>query len=131
MTEQEHEALESLIGVIEKSIMTKDPSEVDLYAVFYFLKILAGRPDEINFLPMTVVPKDHTLVKLLVHQDDNPLEDVEDEVPHWTIGYCGLDHNEDPNFYVVGWNWEQDCFTTEEIEPARVIGWLPFSMKAH
>lgn len=129
MTEKEHEALEDLISSLEASRNTcLKPSFEEVSQTIYFLKCLSGQVSETSFFPMITVPKDHTMVKLLVSNPDCPLEDLGEGDLHWTTGHCGFDHDENPNFIVVGWSWSHDIFVNCELTPDRVFGWLPFQV---
>ncbi|QGZ14212.1 hypothetical protein PP940_gp187 [Rhizobium phage RL2RES] len=126
MNEHAREALEALIGDVEKHLAVKTP--VPLGSILYYLKCLATRVDPKNYLPIENVPKDHTHVRLLVSNPTYALADLNKWALHWTTGHCGFNDDENPNFIVVGWDWEQDEFVTCELTPDRVYGWLPFTV---
>jgi hypothetical protein len=76
-------------------------------------------------LDIATCPKDNTLVRLLVINDDSPLIDG-GPGHHWTIGSCGFDDNGDPDWSVVGWDWCQDQFVTSILAITSILGWQPF-----
>lgn len=73
---------------------------------------------------VTPPPKDGTMILLLVKRiegDDNwhPTEDAE---VFRTMGYNGLEDTEEDEWFIVGWDWCQDCFVNSSGE---IIGWMP------
>ncbi len=79
-----------------------------------------GLPE--NPRPMSTAPRDGTMVRLLVQFTENGVNDGFDSGPAWTIGANTYDDSGDDEWYIAGWNWQQDCFTAGEGEP---LGWLP------
>jgi hypothetical protein len=84
--------------------------------------------------PMETAPKDGTILRILVDYtqkppvpewrvlgEANPLIDT--ATYGWTIGMNLLEYDEVDQWYLAGWDWEQDCFTDGHGQP---IGWLPF-----
>jgi hypothetical protein len=73
------------------------------------------------WLDPSTVPKDGTLVLLLVQGGESPIAD--DMEPYVTIGINQADENDnDPTWQVAGWCWSHDHFT--ECVGAKVLGWM-------
>lgn len=92
--------------------------------------LAAMRPSEdmmLQPLPIETYKKDGIIVRLLVDytEGDNPLDDSAE--PCWTIGFNQFEHSENDEWFLVGWDWSHDCFTSGS---GKVIGWLPFHSAA-
>jgi hypothetical protein len=72
--------------------------------------------------PMSTAPRDGTMVRLLVQFTNHGVNDGFDSGPAWTIGANTYDDSGDDEWFIAGWDWQQDCFTAGEGEP---LGWLP------
>lgn len=70
----------------------------------------------------TEPPKDGSMLCLLLdyREGENPLEDA---LQAWTIGHNTLDDTGEDEWVILGWNWEQDCYTQGT---GKIIGWMPF-----
>lgn len=74
--------------------------------------------------PPDTAPKDGTMIRLLVdYTGQDRWTPLEDEEQAWTIGYNTLEDQDEDEWIMVGWNWEQDCYTQGA---GKIIGWLPF-----
>lgn len=71
---------------------------------------------------MSTAPRDGTMVRLLVQFTNHGVNDGFDSGPAWTIGANTYDDSGDDEWFIAGWDWQQDCFTAGEGEP---LGWLP------
>lgn len=91
--------------------------------------------------PLETVPKDGTIVRLLVQFADHPIGNenvlnaagpLEDTAgPCWTIGGNTVENTGVDHWQFVGWNWQQDCFEDASTDAGhRVLGWAPFDVAA-
>lgn len=73
-------------------------------------------------------PRDSTMLRLLVdYSGDEACHALEDsDQPSVTIGFNQFDHTGEDEWFIAGWNWQQDRFTQGHGTP---IGWMPLLEK--
>ncbi len=71
-------------------------------------------------LPMSMAPKDGTVVRLLVQHDGTSFEDSDDAA--WTIGFNNHGNTGEDRWQFAGWCWTHDHITEGVGKP---LGWLP------
>lgn len=84
------------------------------------MAVPAGEPETPR--PMSTAPRDGSMIRLLVQFTEHGTSDGFGSGPAWTIGANTYDDSGDDEWFIAGWNWQQDCFTAGEGEP---LGWLP------
>jgi hypothetical protein len=86
------------------------------------------KPPSPAYRHMSTAPKDGTLIRLLIEQDEDTIVAFEDtDGPFWTIGFNNFESTQEDCWQFVGWDWQHDHMC--EV-PGTPIGWSDFSSPA-